>query len=113
MCWSNAGHPPPVLITADGAVTVLSRATDLLLGVTTDAVRADHELLLAPGDTLVLYTDGLVEHRGTDLDDGTAWLVQALTELSGAPLEKLCDTLLADAPGARDDDVAVLAVRVG
>jgi phosphoserine phosphatase RsbU/P len=102
-----------VLTSADGAGTVLSRPADLLLGVACGARRTDHELTLAAGDTLVLYTDGLVEHRGTDLDDGTAWLVQALTALTGAPLEQLCDTVLADAPGACEDDVAVLAVRVG
>jgi serine phosphatase RsbU (regulator of sigma subunit) len=113
LCWSNAGHPPPVLLTGDGRAALLTRPTDLLLGVARDAGRAEHEVSLAPGDTVVLYTDGLVEHRGTDLDDGTRWLVQALTTLAGAPLEELCDTLLADAPGACDDDVAVLAVRRG
>jgi serine phosphatase RsbU (regulator of sigma subunit) len=113
VCWSSAGHPPPVLVTADGAATLLARPVDVLLGVACHAPRGDHELTLGPGDTVLLYTDGLVEHRGTDLDAGTAWLVGELTALAGAPLEELCDRLLADAPGDPDDDVALLAVRVG
>ena len=112
LCWSNAGHPPPVLASPDGTVSVLERPADRLLGVSCPAARFDHEVTLAPGDTLVLYTDGLVERRGLLLDDGTAWLVRELEALSGEPLERLCDLLLADMPGPREDDVAILAVRV-
>jgi sigma-B regulation protein RsbU (phosphoserine phosphatase) len=110
--WSNAGHPPPVLASPDGTVSVLERPADRLLGVSVPAARFDHEVTLAPGDTLVLYTDGLVERRGLPLDDGTAWLVRELEALAGEPLERLCDALLADMPGPREDDVAILAVRI-
>jgi sigma-B regulation protein RsbU (phosphoserine phosphatase) len=112
LTWSNAGHPPPVLVSADGTVTVLRRPTNLLLGVTRSARRADHGTPLAPGDTVLLYTDGLVERRGHTLDEGTAWLVDTLPALAGRPLEQLCDALLAGMAGAVPDDVAVLAVRV-
>jgi sigma-B regulation protein RsbU (phosphoserine phosphatase) len=110
--WSNAGHPPPVLVRAAGPVEVLRRPTDVLLGINPQALRADHDVLLAPGDTLLLYTDGLVERRGSTLDDGTDWLVAALTPLAGQPLEQLCDALLEGMAGAVPDDVALLAVRV-
>jgi sigma-B regulation protein RsbU (phosphoserine phosphatase) len=110
--WSNAGHPPPVLLRADGDVEVLRRRTDLLLGISPRAPRTDHDVLLAPGDTVVLYTDGLVERRGSTLDEGTDWLVAALTPLAGHPLEQLCDVLLDGMAGAVPDDVALLAVRV-
>ena len=114
MCWSSAGHPPAALVEAGGGVTVLARPpADLLLGARCGSRRTDHEVTLGPGSTVVLYTDGLVERRGTSLDDGTDWLVGQLTGLAGAPLEELCDRLLAGAPGARDDDVAVLVARVG
>ncbi|HEX2075353.1 MAG TPA: SpoIIE family protein phosphatase [Geodermatophilus sp.] len=109
--WSNAGHPPALLIAPDGAVTVLDRRPDRLLGVGLECVRHEHEVLLPDGATLLLYTDGLIERRGASLDDGTAWLVQAVGELAGLPLGELCDRLLAELPAALDDDVALLALR--
>ena len=112
LTWANAGHPPPVLLAADGPVTVLARRTDLLLGVDPTAHRADHTVQLSPGDTVFLYTDGLVERRRATLDEGTAWLVEALTALAGRPLQETCDALLEGMAGAVPDDVAVLAVRV-
>ena len=110
--WCNAGHPPPVLICADGTVELLERTPDRLLGVSTDAERVDHEILLGPGDTLVLYTDGLVERRTVPLDDGTAWLVRELRRIGREPLDRLCDDLVAAMATDLDDDVALLAVRL-
>ena len=112
LTWSSAGHPPLVLMSAQGAVSVLRRPSDLLLGISPTARRTDHTVRLSPGDTVLLYTDGLVERRGSTLDEGTAWLVRALTPLTGQPLEQLCDALLEGMAGAVPDDVAVLAVRV-
>jgi serine phosphatase RsbU (regulator of sigma subunit) len=112
LCWSNAGHPPPVVVSAHGTATLLERPAERLLGIAAPAPRVDHELTLASGDTLVMYTDGLVERHGLPIDDGTAWLVRELQYLVGEPLERLCDSVLTDMPGARDDDVALLALRV-
>jgi serine phosphatase RsbU (regulator of sigma subunit) len=110
--WSNAGHPPPALVTAAGAVSLLARPVDRLLGLESDGDRFDHELLLAPGDTLLLYTDGLVERRDATLDDGLSALLERLRRSAGRPLDEICDDLLAG-PGERaDDDVALLALRV-
>ncbi|MCW2510871.1 MAG: Sensor phosphatase [Modestobacter sp.] len=109
--WSNAGHPPPLLISAEGEVTVLEREPDLLLGLDPSAPRADHVLELLPGATVLLYTDGLVERRGATLDQGTAWLVGAVAGAAQLPLEELCDRLLGELAGAVEDDVALLAVR--
>ncbi|TWH72882.1 PP2C family protein-serine/threonine phosphatase [Modestobacter roseus] len=110
--WSNAGHPAPVHVTAAGRAELLDRPAELLLGISPAAPRTDHELVLAPGDTLVLYTDGLIERRDAALDAGTAWLVEQLGRLADQPLEQLCDALVAGMSGRLDDDVAVLAVRV-
>lgn len=110
--WSNAGHPPPVLICADGRVELLERTPNRLLGVSADAERADHEFRLNPGDTLFLYTDGLVERRTVPLDDGTAWLVRELGRIGREPLDRLCDDLVAAMGTDLDDDVALLAVRL-
>jgi PAS domain S-box-containing protein len=110
--WSNAGHPPPMLLGADGRVTVLEAAADLLLGLDPRTERHDHEAVLEDGGTLLLYTDGLVERRDSPLDAGLARLRQALAALADQPLESLCDELLARLlPGEADDDVALVAVR--
>ncbi len=110
--WSNAGHPPPVLVSADGSARLLEGPPDLLLGLEAGTERSDHTVVLEPGSTLVLYTDGLVERRGASLDDGLAWLVGAVT---GTHLdsEALCDRLLDAVRGAAEDDVALLVLRVG
>jgi serine phosphatase RsbU (regulator of sigma subunit) len=109
--WSNAGHPPPLFIGADGTVIVLERAPDLLLGVDPDEVRADHEVRLPPGATVLFYTDGLIERRGSTLDQGIAWLSGVVARWARSPLEELCDRLLDELSGAVEDDVALLALR--
>jgi serine phosphatase RsbU (regulator of sigma subunit) len=112
LCWSNAGHPPPVLRRADGTVQLLDRPPAMLLGVAAGGRREDHELFLHPGDTLLLYTDGLVERRTAPIDDGLAWLVETVRASGGRPLDDLCDGVLRSIGGRVDDDVALLAVRV-
>jgi serine phosphatase RsbU (regulator of sigma subunit) len=112
--WANAGHPAPIVIDADGAVSVLDgKPADLLLGVFPEAVREDHIEVLDPGATVLLYTDGLVERRDRDIDDGTAELVRVVRDCVGLPLGELCDQVLERLflPDA-EDDVAVLAVRI-
>ena len=109
--WSNAGHPPPVVLAPDGSVDLLSTDDpDLLLGLDPDTRRADHRLRLRPGDTLLLYTDGLVERRDAGLSEGLAWLVDSLTGWGDADPEDLCDHLL-DAVGEHEDDLVLLALR--
>ena len=110
--WSNAGHPPPLLLAPDGAVTLLEREPDLLLGMDPTAPRTDHVQQLPDGAAVLFYTDGLVERRGWLLDEGTDWLVGAATRWARLPLDELCDRLLAELTGQLEDDVALLAVRV-
>ena len=112
LCWSNAGHPPPVLVCADGSTVLLERTPDRLLGVTPGTERHDHTVTLRPGDTVLFYTDGLVEQRGTSLDEGTELVVETLRRIGREPLDRLCDELLGGLHGPIDDDVALLAVRV-
>jgi PAS domain S-box-containing protein len=110
--WSNAGHPPPLLVDEQGQVRLLE-GRDLLLGVDHSVTRHDRTVVMAPGSTLLLYTDGLVERRGEDLDAGTARLVATVGRLvqAGLPLEDLCDRVLADLPARPEDDVALIALR--
>ena len=111
--WSNAGHPPPVLLHPDGTSTVLEREPDLLLGVDPGSRRCDHTADLPDSSTLLLFTDGLIERRGKTLDEGLAVLRGALADLGDRPLDELCDVLLARmSPEAGDDDLAIVAVRL-
>ena len=111
--WSSAGHLAPALLRADGTVQLLESAPDLMFGVDPDAERSDHVHPLEDSDTLLLYTDGLVERRGADLDDGLRRLTDHLSGLAGLAPDGLCDRLLADLlPLRAEDDVALVAVRV-
>jgi serine phosphatase RsbU (regulator of sigma subunit) len=112
--WASAGHPPPALVTADGHVQLLgSTSGELLLGVDPTVARTDSTVALAPGDTVLLYTDGLVERRQATFDTGLEQLVAALAELGGRPLEALCDALLQRMlPRTPQDDVALVALRL-
>lgn len=110
--WSSAGHPPPVLVRSDGIVEVLERMPEPLLGIAPATGRHDHQVDLRPGDTVLFYTDGLVERREWSLDEGTDWLVEQLRRRGREPLDELCDGLLAELGGSPEDDVALLAVRL-
>jgi PAS domain S-box-containing protein len=113
MRWSNAGNPPPVILAPDGSCHVLENKSDLLLGVDPVTDRADHTTLLEPGSTLLLYTDGLIERRGSAIDVGLEDLCTALSDLSGAGLDDLCDAVLERlAVHTGEDDIALVAVRV-
>lgn len=110
--WSNAGHLPPVLLAPDGSVTMLTSTPELMLGIDPHAPRSDQSVELPDGHTLLLVTDGLVERRDADLDEGVERLREALRDLGSTPLEELLDTVLTrlvPEPGA--DDVAIVAVR--
>jgi serine phosphatase RsbU (regulator of sigma subunit) len=112
--WSNAGHPPPMVLDGHGGVAVLADlAADLLLGIDPDTERRESEITLDRGATLLLYTDGLVERRGQSLDEGLARLRALLEELGDRPLDELCDELLDRLlPARSEDDVALVAVRL-
>jgi serine phosphatase RsbU (regulator of sigma subunit) len=112
--WSNAGHPPPMVVHPDGSVLPLvGLRADLLVGVRPDASRRENEVVLDDGSVVLLYTDGLVERRDQDLDAGLQRLQQALEELAGSDLDTLCDQLLDRMlPDDPDDDVALVAVRL-
>lgn len=109
--WSNAGHPPPLLISPDGQPELLTQTNDLLLGLQPDVQRREHTLLLAPGAKLLLYTDGLVERRQENLDVGLERLCSAAGRLATLDLDTLCAALMDELSGGAEDDVALLAVR--
>jgi serine phosphatase RsbU (regulator of sigma subunit) len=111
--WTNAGHPPPLLITQDGSVRYLAPPRHgIPVGVDTRLPRPDHEHPLPPGSTLLLFTDGLVERRDRDIDEGLRALAEHAGPLATATLDVLCDAVIANHGQVFDDDVAVLVVRV-
>jgi PAS domain S-box-containing protein len=110
--WSNAGHPPPLLLGPSGATELLSRPPDLLLGHDPDTARTDHTRVLQPGSTVLFYSDGLVERRGASIDEGLAWLRDVVARCTGLGLEQLCDAVLIELADGLEDDVALMAVRL-
>ncbi|WP_233488574.1 SpoIIE family protein phosphatase [Blastococcus sp. TF02-9] len=115
MRWSSAGHLPPVAIGPDGTVTVLDipGPPELLLGVDPGSGRTETVVTLDRGTTVLMYTDGLIERRDSDIDAGIERLVAALAGLHDLPLQELCDRVVARMIGGRpDDDVALVAVRL-
>jgi sigma-B regulation protein RsbU (phosphoserine phosphatase) len=110
--WSSAGHLPPLLLRADGRVELLTSAPETLLGAESSRPRSDSVADVGAGDTLVFYTDGLVEQGRTGIDEGTDRLLAAVGSLGPLPVDELCDGLLGRIVGGRpDDDVAIVAVR--
>ncbi|MEU9287677.1 SpoIIE family protein phosphatase [Streptomyces sp. NPDC048275] len=113
--YSSAGHPPPVLVHADGTFDLLDQATDPPLGARLHHTpRPQADLLYTPGDTLVLYTDGLIERRGEDIDTGLHRLTDVLTRHRYMAPEHLADTVLAHlgVSGGGRDDIALITVAL-
>ncbi|MGW3818197.1 PP2C family protein-serine/threonine phosphatase [Streptomyces sp. NPDC005046] len=109
--YSSAGHPPPALLHGDGRVEFLDRATDPPLGARPEHVpRPEATTDFAGGDTLVLYTDGLIERRTEDIDVGLGRLAAALADHRAAEPDALADALLSDLlpPGGATDDTALV-----
>jgi serine phosphatase RsbU (regulator of sigma subunit) len=110
--WATAGHPEPMLLDADGVVVDLSAPVGPPLGIGWLGPRADGQVLMPEGSTLLLFTDGLFERRGVPLDESRAQLRDLLAASAGLSLDELCDRLLGQLLGkGAEDDVAVLAVR--
>src|SRR5918997_647330 len=107
---SSAGHPPPVLALPHQPAVLLDVPSDHPIGVPGGLRRRATTIHLPPGALLCLYTDGLVERRGTSLDAG---LERLCASVVADPVDSVCAKVMAqlvgdDAPG---DDVAILAVR--
>jgi serine phosphatase RsbU (regulator of sigma subunit)/anti-sigma regulatory factor (Ser/Thr protein kinase) len=108
-----AGHLPPLLISASGETRLLDELRSRPIGVAAARRYEEATVELARGDTLVLYTDGLVERRGESIDEGVAVLAEAARDAVDRSVDELCDRLLAATDGwAAVDDVALLAIRV-
>jgi putative methionine-R-sulfoxide reductase with GAF domain len=106
---ASAGHPPPVLATGGGPGALVDIAIDPPLGISQGIRRTATTITLDAGDVLLLYTDGLYERRGTDVDARLALLESAVRP---APAEFVCASVMRRMIGEdpTEDDVAVLAL---
>jgi hypothetical protein len=106
-----AGHVPPIVRQTDGATRRLEVAAHPPFGLGRPYIEAA-ETTLRPGEVLVLYTDGLVERRDRDVEEGIAELRDRVGRLAG-PLTALPEQLTAEMlPGGPEDDVALLLAQV-
>jgi len=113
--YSSAGHPPPALVHADGRVEFLNQATDPPLDARPDPLpRPQASTSFTDGATVVLYTDGLIERRGEDIDTGLDRLAASLVRNTKADPETLADAVLHELlpPSGATDDTALIIVRL-
>ncbi|GAA2453370.1 SpoIIE family protein phosphatase [Streptomyces glaucus] len=111
LVYASAGHLPVLVRDGNGEVLRADGPTGPPLG-TGGWMHTSGSVPLSPGSTAVLYTDGLVERRGEDLDEGIAALERALAGATGTP-QVVCDRLVRSAgvTAGHDDDVAVLVLQ--
>ncbi|WP_199442169.1 PP2C family protein-serine/threonine phosphatase [Umezawaea beigongshangensis] len=113
LCWANAGHLPPALLSAGEEATYLDDKLGPPLGAGGTVFR-ERSVPLPEDGGLLLFTDGLVERRGVPLDDGLAALRERLTD-TGQASPEVWSALIDDLTCAQDhdDDIAVLHVGFG
>ncbi|MBR7833386.1 SpoIIE family protein phosphatase [Actinospica durhamensis] len=110
--YTSAGHPPPLLIEADGRARFLEDGHGPMLGIDPALPRSSATEPIASGAALLLYSDGLIERRGETLDHGLARLRRHAAGLSEDSPDVLCDHVLDALEPDAGDDVALLAVRL-
>ena len=108
----NAGHVPVVVVHTDGSTEALGSGSGLPLGLLGPLDRTVTTAHLEPGAVLVLVTDGVVESRTHDLDEGITRLRERASELRDRPLPELVDALAELADASLRDDVTVVAARL-
>jgi serine phosphatase RsbU (regulator of sigma subunit)/DNA-binding response OmpR family regulator/anti-sigma regulatory factor (Ser/Thr protein kinase) len=110
--YASAGHPPPLLIPPDGPSRFLEHPLGLPIGVIPDATFERRRITLAPGSTLLLFTDGLVEDRDLPIGDGLERLREAIG--TDPDLDRWLEGIVERMTARRsvDDDVAAVALQV-
>jgi PAS domain S-box-containing protein len=111
--YSCAGHLPAVLAAPQAKPTLLSDARSVPLVVQRKSSRPQSSVVLPPGSTLMLYTDGLVERRDVSLDDGIARVSETVAGGMHLPVDAVADAVLNEMapPGGYDDDIAIVVYR--
>ncbi|MFL5908640.1 MAG: SpoIIE family protein phosphatase [Solirubrobacterales bacterium] len=111
--FARAGHPYPLLLRNDGSATYLTEAEGPPLGSGTVGRYDEQRVALEPGESLLLYTDGLIERRGEQLTEGEKALAAAAQSARGNP-EAMCQEIITQLTGNGEiaDDIAMLATQV-
>jgi len=112
VAFARAGHPYPLVLNSDGGARFLTDAGGPPLGSGATEDYEEEQVRLDAGETLLLYTDGLIERRGKSLSEGESALVEAATEAADDP-DLMCRSIIDRLTEGIDtpDDIAVLAVR--
>ena len=112
-CYSCAGHLPAVLAAPHSEPTLLSDARSVPLAVSRKRSRPQSFVVLPPGSTLMLYTDGLVERREVSIDDGIARVSETVAGGLNLPVDGVADAVLSAMapPTGYDDDIAIVVYR--
>jgi serine phosphatase RsbU (regulator of sigma subunit)/PAS domain-containing protein len=110
--WARAGHLPPVLVRG-GEAAPLPLLKGMLLGAVPDAPFEEGEVRLAPEDTLLMYTDGLVERRDSSVEESLTHLLSTASRTAPTALDQQLDRLLTYSRSDTDDDTCLVGVRVG
>ncbi|GLJ92162.1 transcription antitermination regulator [Streptomyces poonensis] len=108
--WARAGHLPPVLV-REGQAATLPMLKGLLLGAVSDVAYQEAEVRLDIGDTLLMYTDGLVERRDRSMEESLHHLVTTAAT-SRTSLEQRLDHLLTYSRSDTDDDTCIISIEV-
>ncbi len=113
LVYSCAGHPPPILVRADGAAETLEDGRTIPIGLRTDHPRSQARRVIPPRATLLLYTDGLVERRRSSVDVGIGLAAEVVQGAKATALEDLASDLMSglSPAGGYEDDVALLLYR--
>ncbi len=109
--WASAGHLP-LLLLRGGRGRLLEPPRNILLGASPGATYRETVTRLEPGDTLLLFTDGLIERRHDALDEGLEALLRLAETFSDCGVDEQVDRLLRGATGDTDDDTSLIGVRV-
>ncbi len=113
LVYSSAGHPPPIVVHADGTTAMLDDGSGLPLALRLGRPRPEVRMTMPARSTLLLYTDGLVERRGSSIDDGMARATDLVQTGRSQTLDEVADHLMSrlEPGGGYPDDVALLLYR--
>jgi len=113
LVYSSAGHPPAIMVQADGTTAMLEGGQGLPLTIRPGQGRPEAHVTMPPRSTLLLYTDGLVERRGTSIEDGMARAADLVGDGRSQEIDEVADQLMSslEPAGGYPDDVAMLLYR--
>jgi anti-sigma regulatory factor (Ser/Thr protein kinase) len=113
LVYSSAGHPPAIMVHADGSTAMLDAGQGFPLAIRPEQARPEARVIMPARATLLLYTDGLVERRGTSIEDGMARAADLIGDGRSQELDQVADELMTglEPVGGYRDDVAILLYR--